>query len=83
MFREHMVETERKMGQGHVSDLYRDAEMHRLALRARAGQRRTGPDLARPAAWAVAELRAAGMQLRQRFFSPCGQFKFWRAEADC
>jgi hypothetical protein len=47
MFLENMVETEHKLRQGHVSDLYRDAEVERLVRQARAAQGRTGPDLLR------------------------------------
>ena len=83
LLRANMVETERKMHRGHLSDLYRDAEMHRLLLQARSGERRAGLDLARPAAWVAAKLQAASTHLRQRFISPCGQLTLWQAESDC
>ena len=44
MFLENMVETEHKLRQGHVSDLYRDAEVERLVRQARAAPCRTGLD---------------------------------------
>lgn len=78
-----MVEAERKQGQGHLSDLYRDAEVHRLLLEPQTGERRARLDLARPAAWAAAKLQAAGTLLRQRFVSPCGQFTPWKAQPNC
>jgi hypothetical protein len=83
LLRANMVEAERKVGQGHLSDLYRDAEMHRLLLASQIGVRRTRLDLTRPAAWTAVKLQAAGMLLRQRFISPCGQFTFWKALPDC
>jgi hypothetical protein len=83
VFIQNMVETEHKLHQGHVSDLYRDAEVYRLIRHPLAGERRAWLDLARSAAWAVAKLGAAGTLLRQRFVSPCGQFTLWRAQPDC
>jgi hypothetical protein len=81
LLRANMVEAERK--QGHLSDLYRDAEVHRLLLESQTGERRARLDLARPAAWAAAKLQAAGTRLRHRFVSPCGQFTLWKAQPDC
>jgi hypothetical protein len=79
----NMAETERKMRQGHLSDLYRDAEVHRLLLQTQTRERRVRLNLAQPTAWVVAKLEAAGTSLRQRFVSPCGQFTLWQAEPDC
>ena len=80
---ENMVETERKLRQGHLSDLYRDAEVHRLLQQTRTREHRAMFDLAWPAAWIAARLEAAGTSLRQRFVSPCGQFTLWQAKLDC
>jgi hypothetical protein len=83
VFIQNMVETEHKLHQGHVSDLFRDAEVSRLVRQARGAERRAWLDLARPARWVAAKLGAAGTLLRQRFVSPCGQFTLWNAELDC
>ena len=81
---ENMIEhDERKVGQGHLSDLYRDAESHRLRLRARAGERTAGLGLTRLSAGVAARLRATGTLLHRRFVSPCGQFTLWHAQYDC
>ena len=83
LLQENMVETERKMRQGHLSNLYRDAEVHRLLLQTQARQPRARLSLAQSTAWVAAKLQAAGRPLRQRFVSPCGQFTLWEAKSDC
>jgi hypothetical protein len=83
LLRANMVEAERKLGQGHLSDLYRDAEMHHLLRESQTGERRARLDSAPPAAWSAAKLQAAGTLLGRRFVSPCGQFTLWKAQPDC
>jgi hypothetical protein len=75
----NMDETERKMRWGHLIDLYREAEVHRLQARERRGRL----NLTQPAVWVAAKLEAAGTSFRQRFVSPCGQFTLWQVKSDC
>ena len=63
MFTQYIAETEHRSRHGHIGDLYRDAEVHRLVQQARSGARRPGFDLARPAAWVAAKLAAAGTRV--------------------
>jgi hypothetical protein len=83
MLPHYLVENERSRQQGHVADLYRDAEAHRLARTRGARAERDSLGLERPASWLAAGLRAAVAPLRRRFISPCGELMLLRAEADC
>ena len=83
MLTQYVAETEHRSRHGHIGELYRDAEVHRLVQLARANERRTRLGLTRPTAWVAATLAAAGARVRERFVSPCGQFTLWHAEPNC
>jgi len=63
LFTQYIAETEHRSRHGHVGELYREAEVHRLVRLARAKERRTRLDLTRPTAWVAATLAAAGARV--------------------
>jgi hypothetical protein len=79
----YLVENERSRQQGHVADLYRDAEAHRVVREGNAGTGRGWIDVSRPTGWLGARFVTAVASLRGRFISPCGELVLVRARADC
>ncbi len=81
-FRTGMVESERAMGQGHLNDLYREAEVNRTLRRENRPRLPIKLNLAAAQNWLIGKLVASEGPFR-RFVTPCGQLTLWPAKVDC